>query len=101
MSTFKEKLGTMYAEVITEHKKNIEKSEKDKNSFYGFKPSKRGIVPFLSPRELSQHLGISLKTLERMRKDGSGPPFVKIRNKQIRYPIASLDTWIAKNETVQ
>lgn len=100
MSTFKEKLGTMYAEVITEHKKNIEKSEKDKNSFYGFKPSKRGIVPFLSPRELSQHLGISLKTLERMRKNGSGPPFATI-SKQIRYSIVSLDTWIAKNETVQ
>lgn len=101
MSISKDKLATMCAESINDHKKNIEKSEKDKKSFYGFNPSKRGIIPFLSPRELAQHLGISLKTLERMRKDGSGPPFIKIRNKQIRYPIASLDIWVTENEAVQ
>ncbi len=100
MSTFKEKIAIIRAEIINNHEAFMEKLEKDKKSFYGFKGSKRGMIPFLSPKELAQHLGVSLKTLERMRKDGSGPPFRTV-SKQIRYSIVSLDIWFAEKETIQ
>lgn len=65
-------------------------------SKYGFKTG-NAIVPFLKPNELARLLSVSLKTLERWRKDGSGPPFIKTGTKRIRYPIIGLEAWADAN----
>ena len=64
-------------------------------SMFGFKAQG---TPYncLKPKQLAAYLQVSLKTLERMRADGSGPPFKKLLNKTIRYPIATLDLWLAE-----
>lgn len=49
---------------------------------------------FLTPRELAVAFQVSTKTLERCRKSGSGPPFIKIGTKHIRYPLAGLSEWV-------
>ena len=49
---------------------------------------------FLTPRELAIAFQVSIKTLERCRKSGSGPPYLKIGNKHIRYPLAGLSEWV-------
>ena len=64
------------------------------HSVYGFKAKEGAFITFLTPKQLAAHLQVSLKTLERMRANGSGPPFVKIINKTIRYPIVTLDAWV-------
>ena len=62
-------------------------------SVWGFKDAHGGAT-FMTPKNLSKALQISMKTLERMRNDGTGPKFIRAGNKHIRYPIAKLDQWI-------
>jgi predicted DNA-binding transcriptional regulator AlpA len=52
----------------------------------------------LTPRDAAQALGLSVRTVERYRADGSGPPFVKLSPGQagrVRYRRADLESWIA------
>lgn len=77
--------------------KAAEKNKIASQSYYGFKQKEGLNIPFMTPKRLAEQLGISVKTLARMRKDGSGPPFKKIGRKHIRYPIADLEAWIAEN----
>jgi hypothetical protein len=52
----------------------------------------------MTPTELSQRLHVSIRSLERMRSDGSGPPWIRVsagrRRGRIAYPEAGLQTWI-------
>jgi excisionase family DNA binding protein len=67
---------------------------------YGFVQRPGFNYPFLTPKRVAELLGVSVKTLERMRKDGSGPPFKKIGKKHIRYSVVELDAWwAAKNNS--
>ena len=75
---------------------DADQRKKDSGSIWGFYEKKGVNIPFLSPKRLSQQLGLSIKTLERMRKDGSGPPFIRTGSKQIRYPIIELDRWVSR-----
>ena len=61
-------------------------------SLYGFqgKPGSK----FLTTKELAAELKISVKKLERMRNDGSGPPFIRVGKNQIRYLKICLDAWV-------
>ena len=74
-------------------KKNVAASQ----SSYGFKAAPKN-GPFLTPRQLAEILKVSVKTLERMRKRGDGPPFVKFGGGQIRYPVVGLDAWLRDHE---
>lgn len=74
-------------------KQNIAASQ----SSYGFKASPKN-GPFLTPRQLAGILKVSVKTLERMRKRGGGPPYVKFGGGQIRYPVVGLDAWLKDHE---
>ncbi|MDR0467539.1 MAG: helix-turn-helix domain-containing protein [Campylobacteraceae bacterium] len=53
----------------------------------------------LTPREASVYLGLSLPTLQRLKREGLSPAFVKIgeRNSRVIYPIKELDKWLEKN----
>lgn len=64
-------------------------------SIYGFKQKEGVNVPFLTPKRLAEQLGVSVKALERMRKDGSGPPYTQFGKRFIRYPITTLDAWVS------
>ena len=48
--------------------------------------------PFLSTREAAFYLGLSFRTLEKMRLTGNGPRFRK-HGRFVRYHIADLDAW--------
>lgn len=54
----------------------------------------RTIVPmWLSPKEAATYTDISVKKLEAMRADGTGPEFAQ-RGRLIRYPRGGLDVWM-------
>ena len=48
--------------------------------------------PFLSTREAAFYLGLSFRTLEKMRLTGNGPRFRK-HGRFVRYHITDLDAW--------
>jgi excisionase family DNA binding protein len=54
----------------------------------------------LSPAELAKRLGVSLRTVERMRADGSGPPFHRVsgglRRGRVAYSPDGVAEWLAK-----
>ena len=68
-------------------------------SIFGFKAQG---TPYncLKPKQLAAYLQVSLKTLERMRADGSGPLPIKLHNGCIRYPIVPLDAWMMEQWTL-
>lgn len=77
-----------------------EKFKAENNSYYGFVATKGNwgpfSSPFLTPAHLAKALGVSVKTLERLRMSGGGPKFIKV-SKQVRYPIVELDNWVREN----
>ena len=52
---------------------------------------------YLGPEEAGAYLGLSPKTLQRMRVTGEGPPYVKARRRVI-YDRLDLDDWTAKRK---
>jgi excisionase family DNA binding protein len=48
----------------------------------------------LTTHEASGYLGLSRRTLERLRVEGTGPKFVKM-GRCVRYIKSNLDDWIA------
>jgi hypothetical protein len=55
--------------------------------------AKRG-SPFLNTGQAAIYVGLSARTLEKMRLRGSGPPFRR-HGRHVRYHIADLDSWSA------
>lgn len=53
-----------------------------------------GQDPLLPPKALAERLGVSVKTLERWRLHGEGPPFVRVSRKVIRYRASDVDAFI-------
>lgn len=49
--------------------------------------------PYLAPAEAAAILGISTRTLKEHRYAGTGPAFVKVGHRTIRYRRADLDAW--------
>ena len=54
--------------------------------------SARKISPFLNTREAAHYVGLSPRTLEKMRVLGGGPRYRK-HGRYVRYHIADLDSW--------
>ena len=48
---------------------------------------------FLTTAEVSRRLGISVSSLERMRRAGEGPPFVRMGSRRIMYNADFLAGW--------
>ena len=51
-------------------------------------------LQLLTPPEVARRLHVSIKTLERWRAIGSGPPFHRIGLRAVRYAPRDLDAWI-------
>jgi len=52
---------------------------------------------WLLPEEVARLIHTSERTLRRWRKEGTGPPFVKL-GRVIRYRRAALDAWLRSKE---
>lgn len=52
--------------------------------------------PFLNSGQAAHHLGVTVRTLERMRQRGDGPP-VRRHGRSIRYHVDDLDSWSRTN----
>lgn len=50
----------------------------------------------INPNEAARLTGYTPKHFENLRERGEGPPFVKLRNKRIRYPWPEFKTWFAR-----
>jgi hypothetical protein len=48
--------------------------------------------PFLTPQQAAFYLGLSVRTLQLLRTDGTGPTFRR-HCRRIRYHIDDLDSW--------
>ena len=49
----------------------------------------------LRTREAAKIVGVSPRTMESYRRNGGGPPFVKVRDYAVRYVLRDLLAWIA------
>ena len=58
-------------------------------------PDRRTSTPILlTEKEAGKLLGFSIRTLQKWRIQGEGPPFVRISARAIRYRREDLDQWI-------
>lgn len=54
------------------------------------------LEPFvINPREAARLTGYTIEYFAALRERGKGPPFVKLRNKRIRYPYPEFKAWFA------
>jgi len=55
----------------------------------------------LPPKDASIYTGLSTSTLQRLRKNGIGPQYIKLtgtgKNTKVLYPIVELDRFLASN----
>ena len=50
----------------------------------------------LSPLQVSDWLQVSVKTLQKMRSEGTGPDFIKPNRNCVRYPKDAVDFWLGQ-----
>lgn len=53
------------------------------------------MMRLLSEREASRRLGLSIRTLQKWRLQGNGPPFLKLGH-AVRYDPTDLDAYLAQ-----
>ena len=53
--------------------------------------------PLIPPPEIADELGVSVSNLAQMRFLGTGPAFIKIGGKAVRYRRSDVDAWIEAN----
>jgi DNA-binding transcriptional MerR regulator len=53
--------------------------------------------PLLTQRQAAEYLNLSIRTLQRWRTDGIGPPSIVLPNGYRRYRRSALDRWLAKH----
>lgn len=49
----------------------------------------------LGEDDAAMHLGLSARTMQRMRAEGWGPPYVRVGLRKIGYSVAALDAYAA------
>lgn len=49
--------------------------------------------PILLETELAKHWQISIKTFQRWRSQQTGPKFIKLENRSVRYRLADIETY--------
>lgn len=52
--------------------------------------------PLATSKEVAEYLGISPNRLAKMRMDGTGPEFIRVNSRIIRYEWAAVHQWIAE-----
>jgi predicted DNA-binding transcriptional regulator AlpA len=54
-----------------------------------------GGVELLRTEEAARRLGVSARTVDSWRWRGTGPRYVKLTSRVVRYPLDALNEWIA------
>lgn len=54
-------------------------------------------LELLTPQEVAALLGVSLDTVSQWRFRRTGPPFIRVGNRFVRYVRADVDAWLAKH----
>ena len=54
----------------------------------------------VAPSQLAAYLKVSNSTLERWRRTGEGPPFVKLGRRIVAYQPSSIQKWLKSGEQV-
>ncbi|GBQ96649.1 hypothetical protein GLI01_23200 [Gluconacetobacter liquefaciens] len=49
----------------------------------------------VSEPEAARLVGLGIRTMQQLRADGAGPPFVKLTSRRIGYSMTGLQDWIA------
>jgi predicted DNA-binding transcriptional regulator AlpA len=49
---------------------------------------------FLSENDLSKRFGVPIRTLQRWRATGDGPPYTRIGPRRVAYPAAAAEAWL-------
>jgi predicted DNA-binding transcriptional regulator AlpA len=52
----------------------------------------------LTEREVSEWLGISQPTLSRLRRDATGPAFIRLSARRIGYRRSTIEAWLSERE---
>ena len=55
-------------------------------------------MELLTPRKVTEMLKVTDEGLRRWRQEGTGPPFVQLGYRTVRYDAADLETWIAERK---
>lgn len=53
----------------------------------------------LNEREVARLLGVSTMTVLRMRRDGTGPAFVRVGPRFVRYNLADVEQWLGEHRS--
>jgi excisionase family DNA binding protein len=56
------------------------------------------LAQLMTPRQLSDYLGVPAGTLANWRYQGHGPPYVKV-GRHVRYRSDDVDLWLRSNST--
>lgn len=60
--------------------------------------NKKSTTPtLLCEKEVAKLLGLSIKTLQKWRIQGEGPPFIRLSPKAIRYQLDDVLAWLQAN----
>lgn len=76
-------------------------AQKGKNAARDLIPANRAqskalpIVDLMDTPSAARKLGLGVSTLEKMRRQRRGPPYIKIARNLVRYRVADLEAWIA------
>ncbi|MCX7370991.1 MAG: DNA-binding protein [Alphaproteobacteria bacterium] len=54
--------------------------------------------PLLSPKDLAARWGCSERLLDRQRIAGTGPAFIRVGTRHIRYPLSAVEAWEAARQ---
>lgn len=54
-----------------------------------------------APKPVAEYMGITTGALAQMRYHGTGPKFVKLGNRTVRYRWEDVDAWIEANTLTQ
>lgn len=60
-----------------------------------------GCEPLLTEKQLSDWLGISLPTLQRLRSSGTGPRFVQLSERRIAYRRPLVEQWLEQRTALR
>lgn len=48
----------------------------------------------LTTRQAAEVLGLEPRTMEEFRRKGSGPPFIRLSSRSVRYRLDALERWL-------
>jgi predicted DNA-binding transcriptional regulator AlpA len=52
--------------------------------------------PHLSSEDLAERLGISIRSVERMRQNGTGPRWLRAGARRVAFPLHEVELWEAE-----